>query len=351
MFQEILLKESDENIYKSLLRMMRSKISHHQGVATEWNNDEVLLVLFNQTTKTVNTQQVESLWKAMAYAFLLDEDEIGYERRQLFVSLRKSFLRDVGLTIKLDKVHLISLAQEQPWCQEVLIALTRRHLLETRSSDPFADKKFSYEWIDPSLRNPNFFKIIHFYIQCNSLPVEDIVLIGKQNQTIVKFIMQSFRNCHDIFSISAQFAIHYPEFRKEIATDWADILNTFPIDVEQRSKIESLVKNQLANYIEFEKIKVKEQQNFFYTAGGFSTLAISSGLGWYLRNYLMAKCTSGTSLSLIANASYIVGNTAPLTLPVIACVGFHILFKQGRSQKKLEKSTDIKHLHQGMNYF
>jgi hypothetical protein len=143
--------------------------------------------------------------------------------------LKKQMLTDVLWVQNLDQARIISAGLDLQWYPFIFVGLIRKHYQEHKLKDPITEGVFTLDALAKENREQNFATISAFVKSCKTLfPVDALVLLGKNNQTLAKWIMHDIKDSSWYFTISSQLVAAHPAIANTVAQDWNTVIQTIP---------------------------------------------------------------------------------------------------------------------------
>lgn len=193
----------------------------------------------------------QQLWKSITDISPRRLRIMEQTNRDTLQHLKHEIVRDIDFFKHLEVSSLVNLGQDVNFYREVLVALIRKQLHEDKKFDPFAKSDFSYECLREGGSEQNFRYLAEYVKQCPSLPLENIVLLGTEDNEIATLILIDLKDCQIRFEIGNRFAHLHSELREEIAKEWQSYLETLPQTTKETKFLEKELPKLKKEFPEF----------------------------------------------------------------------------------------------------
>lgn len=176
---------------------------------------------------------------------------IGSQKSLLAFKKHFPLQSNVYQNITMDQ--MFALVHDISSLRAIQLSIIRKHLFEMKQSDPFK-AHFSFDLLMSvdSLRNGLY--VSSFVKQCKSLPIKQILRLGRLSVDYARAIVEDLGTHIDSFTIIVGFLKHFPELRKEYHRLWQERLASLPWSHSDRVVIDNQAKDIASQYPEFGKL-------------------------------------------------------------------------------------------------
>lgn len=239
-------------------------------------------------------EQINLLWETIQFK-KEEYQTMSIKNKKSFFALQTAFLHDIEYFKQIENHTLIQLGQNPTFAQAVLIALIRKHLLDHQLSDPFYYKNYNAQLLKTASIEEAYLYVYPFLKDCQTLPIKDIVLLGRKEQTIATLILKNVSTSIHYFDVSEALLPYYPSLRQSIAENWGKLRCTYPFTETQNKSILEKEKKLKAQYQAFKTLQIEVRPE---RVPANTKLSLQSAQHW--KNLLNSGICVGVFLGITA---------------------------------------------------
>lgn len=218
--------------------------------ATQAEKNQLCATLI-KLRKQLTPSHIRLIWQTLPRVDSVEWYCLSRGAKFALTLLRKVLLRKKVYLQFIDTATLLELGKNPDWYREIFIALIRKHLWQHALNDPFKYPNFSYHLVSKGGVEQNFLYVSNFVAKCASLPVAELILLGRYQPKVAALILKDLINSTGYFQIGAAFARMHPCLRTQIAKDWQHILEVFPLNKEDDTYLQQALPLLKKDYPEF----------------------------------------------------------------------------------------------------
>lgn len=291
----------------------------------------IYLKTIDKLKRNFSQQHIHLLWEQIVRSAEKTFEESTHLSLQ---ALKKILLSEGDFLQHMNAAQLLQYPIKLSDYRWFLIGLLRKHV-DQQAVNPFVG--FSYKLLEQGSYEQNYSYIARFIRQMSSLPIENIIELGKQNKVIADAVLNDLADHPDYFVISSQYAYIHSSLAKPIAAQWKAYLETFPLTHTLKQKILNELKHLQAKYQEFKQVVFDERAKKYFSQlkksnfALFDIIYLASAVP--LLTYLSPRIyTHGSNVLTLASATFngtvsaslavaVVSSAMPLLTPLIFYLG------------------------------
>ncbi len=230
------------NLYRTMDHVSEDKLALAKTTLTD-------------TKKSLKPKHIQTLWETITSIPSKRLNLMDNSHKRGIRRLKHEMIRDIDFFKHIDVDDLVTLGQKAEFYREVLVALIRKHLHEHKQKDPFEKSTFSYKLLKEGGSEQNSRYLTKYIKECESFPIDNIVLLGGKDHEIAEFILFDLKSSNVRFEIGSEFVRKHPKLRKDIAKDWQDCFDTLPLNSREAKFIKEELPKLKQRFVEFKGIE------------------------------------------------------------------------------------------------
>ncbi|MCS5712880.1 hypothetical protein [Candidatus Berkiella aquae] len=230
------------NLYRSMDHVSEDKLVLAKTTLTD-------------TKKSLRPKHIQTLWETITSIPSKRLNLMDNSHKRGIRRLKHEMIRDFAFFKHIDADDLVAQGQKSEFYREVLVALIRKHLHENKLKDPFEKGSFSYKLLNEGGSEQNSRYLTRYIKDCESFPINNIVLLGGKNHEIAEFILIDLKSSNIRFEIGSHFVHKHPSLRKDVAKDWQDFFDTLPLNSREAKFIKEELPKLKQRFDEFKGIE------------------------------------------------------------------------------------------------
>jgi len=207
------------------------------------------------TKKSLRPKHIQTLWETITSIPSKRLNLMDNSHKRGIRRLKHEMIRDFAFFKHIDVDDLVAQGQKSEFYREVLVALIRKHLHENKLKDPFEKGSFSYKLLNEGSSEQNSRYLTRYIKDCESFPINNIVLLGGKNHEIAEFILIDLKSSNIRFEIGSHFVHKHPSLRKDVAKEWQDFFDTLPLNSREAKFIKEELPKLKQRFDEFKGIE------------------------------------------------------------------------------------------------
>ncbi|MGD9592922.1 MAG: hypothetical protein AB7V32_10415 [Candidatus Berkiella sp.] len=209
-----------------------------------------------QIKLNINRHELLILWDTIANK-LKNSRVLDHQNIISLKCVQSLILCELEFFKKLNQTKIISFGQSCNHYRIAMVSLIRRHLYFENLADPF-EHNFNYEFLQNAGVEQNHLYLAQFLKQCESLPTNALVMLGRENSEIALLMLDDLYHTDLYFEFVLAFVKQHPSIRQEIASKLKSLIENYPLTENELVNL-NLLLEQISIYPEFCELSLAQR--------------------------------------------------------------------------------------------